>query len=63
MAGDEADGGERPAPSEREEYAAMLLLERLESLREEMEELGVRSLEDVERQIEALHVELNRDEG
>ncbi len=60
MAADEANGGERPAPSEQGEYATMLLLERLESLRVEMGELGVRSLADVERRIEALHLELSR---
>lgn len=38
----------------------MLLLERLESLLEEMEELGVQSAEDARRQIVALHERLDR---
>ncbi len=41
-------------PEEQAEYEAMLLLERLESLREEMAELGVETRQDVERQIAAL---------
>ena len=42
-----------------DEYRLMLLLERLESLREDMLELGVRSLEEVERRIEELHRRLD----
>lgn len=38
----------------------MLLLERLESLLEEMDELGVETRRDIERQIEALHLKLNQ---
>jgi hypothetical protein len=38
-----------------EEYEAMLLLDRLESLREDMGELGIRTLEDLEFQIQELH--------
>jgi hypothetical protein len=50
--------------AEREEapaadYDALLLLERLESLLEEMEELEVSSREEIEARIEALHQELD----
>jgi hypothetical protein len=41
------------------EYDAMLLLERLESMEEEMLDLGVSSLDDVRRRIAALHRELD----
>ena len=37
------------------EYDTMLRLERLESLEEEMEDLGVTSLDEVRRQIAELH--------
>ena len=37
------------------EYAALLRLERLDSLVEEMEELGVRTLDDAVREIGVLH--------
>ena len=45
------------------EYAALVRLERLESLVEEMEELGVRTLDDVEREIGALHREIDEAAG
>lgn len=56
----------KPRPQsgpEREEYEAMLLLDRLESLLEEMEELGVQTRADVERQIAALHLKLEQEAG
>jgi len=37
------------------EYDALLRLERLESLEEEMQELGVTTLDEVRRRIEELH--------
>ena len=40
----------------------MMLLEQLESLREEMEELQVKSLEEVEQRIAELHRELDKRE-
>jgi len=46
--------------AEREEYETMLLLERLESLLEEMQELGIQTRADVERQIEALRLKLEQ---
>ena len=50
-----------PKPSRRDEYEyeQMLLLEQLESLREEMEELGVSTLAEVEAKIAALHGQLD----
>lgn len=41
-------------PSE-EEYELMLLLDRLETIREEMDELGIRNLEELEARIQELH--------
>jgi hypothetical protein len=41
------------------QYDTMLLLERLESLEEEMQELGVSTLDDVRRRIAELHRELD----
>ncbi len=42
-----------------EEYEEMELLERLEALREEMEDLGVTTLAEVIRRIEVLHRSLD----
>jgi hypothetical protein len=42
-----------------DEYTEMELLERLETLREDMEDLGVTSLDEVNRRIEALHRKLD----
>jgi hypothetical protein len=44
------------------EYDAMLVLERLETLEEEMDELGVRTLDEVRRRIVELHEHLDRGE-
>lgn len=41
------------------EYEEMELLERLESLREEMEDLGVTTLAEVNQRIEELHRRLD----
>ncbi|GAC1356465.1 MAG: hypothetical protein PVSMB5_02850 [Ktedonobacteraceae bacterium] len=43
-----------------EEYDDLELLERLESLREDMEDLGVTTLTEVVQRIDALHQELDR---
>lgn len=43
-------------------YDLMLHLERLETLREDMEELGIRSLEELERQIAEIHRQLDEKE-
>jgi hypothetical protein len=58
MKPDESAKGRDAAPDAKE-YEEMLLLERLESLREEMEELGIQSLADLERKIEALQLRLS----
>jgi len=42
-----------------EEYDIMELLERLESLREEMAELGITSSQELERRIRELHAQLD----
>jgi hypothetical protein len=44
---------------DEEEYDDMELLERLETLREDMEELGVTTLAEVIRRIEELHRKLD----
>lgn len=54
---DEEERGYDPA-----EYDTMLALERLESLEEEMVELGVSTLEEVRQRIATLHQRLD-DEG
>jgi hypothetical protein len=45
--------------ADEEEYEDMDLLERLETLREDMEELGVTTLAEVIRRIEELHRKLD----
>jgi hypothetical protein len=44
---------------DEEEYDDMELLERLETLREDMEELGVITLDEVIQRIEELHQQLD----
>ncbi|MGZ3675464.1 MAG: hypothetical protein ACXVCO_14255 [Ktedonobacterales bacterium] len=60
---DEADLDERDEEEDfdPEEYDTMMELERLESVEEEMCELGVTSLDDVRRRIADLHRELDED--
>jgi len=48
-----------PGSGDAEAYARLLALERLESLAEDMEELGVTSLDDVRRQIADLHAQFD----
>lgn len=55
---DELDDDEDFDPRE---YDTMMELERLESIEEEMRELGVTSLEDVRRRIADLHRELDEE--
>jgi hypothetical protein len=56
--GDEPeDAGFDPA-----EYDSLLQLERLESLEEDMVELGVRTLDEVRQRIAALHREVDEDD-
>ncbi len=54
--------GEPEAP-DAPDYDTLLLLEQLESLLEEMEELGVSSREEIEARIAALHQKLDAEEG
>ena len=42
------------------EFTEMELLERLETLREDMEDLGVTTLDEVIRRIEVLHRQLDK---
>ncbi len=59
-----ADGGEDLVHDEEfdpAEYDTMLRLERLESLEEEMIELGVATLDDVRRRIAELHRRLDEE--
>ncbi len=58
--------GQKPAeqkpeqtPADAPDYDTLLLLERLESLLEEMEELGVSTRAEIEARIEALNEELD----
>ena len=46
--------------NDEEEYDEMELLERLEALREEMEDLGVTTLAEVIQRIEEMHRRLDR---
>ena len=43
------------------EYNTLVELERLESLEEEMQELGVTSLEDIRRRIEEMNAQLDEE--
>ncbi|MHB1135134.1 MAG: hypothetical protein ACYC4L_22405 [Chloroflexota bacterium] len=53
----------KPAREDRQEYARMMLLEQLESLREEMQELGVSTLVEIEAKLAALHAELDDEDA
>ncbi len=53
---------EEEETSDAPDYDALLLLERLESLLEEMEELEVSSREEIEARIAALHQRLDEEE-
>jgi hypothetical protein len=52
------DENEDFAELDSEEYDAMALLDQLESLEEEMEELGVTTLDEVRQRIRDLHEQL-----
>ena len=60
---DELDALDKPADEDREEdeYGEMMLLEQLESLEEEMMELGVTSLDEVRQRIRDLHADMGGD--
>ena len=53
-----SDGASDDDELEDEEYDTLMLLERLESLEEEMEELEITTLDDVRARIRDLHAEL-----
>lgn len=48
---------------ENERYDLMLLLDRLETLLEDMDELGIHTREEAAARIAALHLELDELEG
>ena len=52
--------GDNDAERDDEEYDEMELLERLEALREDMEDLGVTTLAEVIQRIEEMHRRLDR---
>jgi hypothetical protein len=58
---DEQDDDELDAAFDPKEYDTMLELERLESLEEEMMELGVTSLDDIRQRIGELHRTLDEE--
>jgi hypothetical protein len=57
-----ADDNEQDESFDPAEYDALLQLERLESLEEDMVELGVTTLEEVRQRIATLHREIDSDE-
>ena len=59
MTGDPHDDDERDSDFDPAEYDAMVILERLESLEEDMEELGVSTLDEVRARIAELHQRLD----
>lgn len=54
-----APKSDTPTSGDAEAYASMLALERLESLAEDMQELGVNTLDDLRRKIADLHAQLD----
>ena len=58
---DEMDDDTSDAGFDPKEYDTMLELERLESLEEEMMELGVTSLDDIRQRIAELHHALDEE--
>lgn len=55
---DDRDALDESIDAEDEEYDAMMLLDRLESLEEEMEDLEISSLDQLRERIRDLHAEL-----
>jgi len=55
---DDDDELESDADLDDDEYDAMMLLDRLESLEEEMQELGVATLDELRARILELHAEM-----
>jgi len=59
--GNEPDDPEGDDDFDPGEYNTLIELERLESLEEEMQELGVASLDDIRRRIEDLNAQLDEE--
>ena len=55
---------ETPArrPSREEGYSRLLLVERLETLIEEMDELGIETLDEARARLAAMHAQLDRED-
>jgi DNA anti-recombination protein RmuC len=51
---------QHPEESQQKEYDLMLLLDRLETLREDMDELGIRTREELDARIAELHRQLDQ---
>jgi len=62
MARDGDEGERRDQDFDPGQYNLMLELERLESLEEELVELGLTTLDDVRRRIAELHAQLDEEE-
>ena len=58
---DADDSNQEATPGDGQEYDLMVLLERLESLEEDMVELGMTTLDDVRQRIAQLHEQLGED--
>ncbi len=57
----DSQAGEEDQDFDPKEYDTMLELERLESIEEEMTELGVATLDDVRKRIRELHEQLGEE--
>lgn len=55
-----SDGYKKTQNDDTSDYDQLALLELLESIREDMEDAGVTTLEEVIQRIEALHKKLDR---
>ncbi len=61
--GRKGERSEEEIPLNDDEYSSLERLERLETLREDMEDLGVTTLAEIIRRIEALHRQLDSKDG
>jgi hypothetical protein len=59
VSNDRSPNAEEASAMSEQEYDDMELLERLETLREDMEELGVTTLAELIQRIEEMHKRLN----
>jgi hypothetical protein len=62
LSGMSTGGDQSGEPLDQDTYDELLVLERLESLEEEMKDLGVTTLEQLRERIEALHRQLDERE-